>query len=110
MTENLIVKQLQEIASKLVSDPDAQNDLIQEMFLHLIRIQTTQPGQTLSWYLKSCELRARHQLNPGSGIDLTAPCRDDDGHPIGGVRFSSKPVGQIEIQGELITDEVLTRI
>jgi hypothetical protein len=110
MTENLIVKQLQEIASKLTADHGVQKDLMQEMFVHLVNVQTTQPGQTLSWYLKSCEFYGRHQLDPACGIDLPMPLRGNGEHAIGGARTSSKPIGQIEIQGEVITNEVLTLI
>ena len=120
MTENRIVKQLQGIASRLTSDPDQQMDLMQEMFVHLIRVQTAEPGQALSWYLKSCEFRARNYLKPGQGID--APRRAGTGlpgdevtaagsrGPGNGTRLSAEPVGPIEIQGELITSDVLNLI
>jgi DNA-directed RNA polymerase specialized sigma24 family protein len=120
MTENRIVKQLQGIASRLTSDPDQQMDLMQEMFVHLIRVQTAEPGQALSWYLKSCEFRARNYLKSGRGIDaprrvgngvpgdeVTAPGRMGPGN---GTRLSTEPVGPIEIQGELITSDVLNLI
>ena len=120
MTENRIVKQLQGIASRLTSDPDQQMDLMQEMFVHLIRVQTAEPGQALSWYLKSCEFRARNYLKSGPGVD--APKRGGNGMPgdevaapgsMGpgnGTRLSAEPVGPIEIQGELITSDVLNLI
>jgi DNA-directed RNA polymerase specialized sigma24 family protein len=120
MSENQIVKQLQGIALRLTGDPDQQRDLMQEMFVHLIRIQTAEPGQALSWYLKSCEFRARNYLKPGPGVD--APRRAGNGllgdevsagggmSPGNGTRFSAEPVGPIEIQGELITSDVLNLI
>ena len=120
MTENRIVKQLQGIASRLTGDPDQQMDLMQEMFVHLIRVQTAEPGQALSWYLKSCEFRARNYLKSGHGVDaprragngvpgdeVTAPGRMGPGN---GTRISAEPVGPIEIQGELITSDVLNLI
>src|ERR1035438_340362 len=69
MTENHIVRQLHGIAEKLTADPDLQKDLMQEMFVHLVRIQTAEAGQALSWYLKSCEFHARNYLKPGRRID-----------------------------------------
>ena len=120
MTENRIVKQLQGIASRLTGDPDQQMDLMQEMFVHLIRVQTAEPGQALSWYLKSCEFHARNYLKPGHGVD--APRRAGNGlpgdevtagggmGPGNGTRLSAEPVGPIEIQGELITGDVLNLI
>ena len=44
MTENLIVRELQGIAAKLTSDPEVQKNLMQEMFLHLVRIRTVDPA------------------------------------------------------------------
>ena len=120
MTENRIVKQLQGIASRLTVDPDQQMDLMQEMFVHLIRVQTAEPGQALSWYLKSCEFRARNYLKSGPVVD--APRRAGNGMPDdevtasgrmgpgNDIRLSAEPVGPIEIQGELITSDVLNLI
>ncbi len=70
MIENQIVRQLQGIAAKLTADPDLQKSLMQEMFVHLVRIQTAEAGQPLSWYLKSCEFHARNYLKVGPGVDL----------------------------------------
>src|ERR1039457_1172266 len=69
MTENQIVRQLHGIAGKLTADPDLQKDLMQEMFVHLVRIQTAEAGQMLSWYLKSCEFHACNYLKFGRSID-----------------------------------------
>src|SRR5579862_208167 len=98
MTENLLVKQLHEIALKLTHDLDVQKELMQEMFVHLVRVQTAQPGEALTWYLKSCEFHARHHLNPA--------LVSDDERPVAGAHSSSPSVGQIEIEGKLITDDV----
>jgi hypothetical protein len=120
MTENLIVKELQGIATKLTSDPDVQKDLMHEMFLHLVRIRTADPDRDLSWYLKICEFHARNYLKPGehdgssngerngASFDVIMPV----GHERPGMdtRSSSPLVSQIEIQGELITGDVLNLI
>src|SRR6266404_8342763 len=79
MTENQIVRQLHGIAGKLTADPDLHMDLMQEMFVHLVQIQTAEPGQTLSWYLKSCEFHARTCLKPGRKIN--SPKRDRNNVP-----------------------------
>ena len=42
---------------------------MQEMFVHLVQVQTAEAGQTLSWYLKSCEFHARNYLKLGRSID-----------------------------------------
>lgn len=117
MTENRIVKQLQEIASKLTDDLERQKDLMQEMFVHLVRVQTAEPGQALSWYLRSCEFHGRNYLKHGGGVGAPRRAGHDrpgdevpaDGSvgPGNGTRFSSEPVGPIEIGGELITRDIL---
>jgi DNA-directed RNA polymerase specialized sigma24 family protein len=110
MTENVIVKQLQGIAGKLTADPDLQKDLMQEMFVHLVRIQTAGADQPLSWCLKSCEFHARNYLTPGSTMDLPPPAANGvpaDKHRVNGALTFSPLVSPIEIQGELITNDVV---
>jgi DNA-directed RNA polymerase specialized sigma24 family protein len=115
MTENQIVKQLQGIATKLTSAVDLQKDLMQEMFVYLVHIRTIEPGQTLTWYLKGCEFHARNFLKinghtdelkrPGqdvAGDEFTVAGRHDASHSVS--------VDQIEIQGQLITNDVLNLI
>jgi DNA-directed RNA polymerase specialized sigma24 family protein len=120
MTENHIVRQLQGIAEKLTADPDLQKDLMQEMFVHLVRIQTAEAGQTLSWYLKSCEFHARNYLKPGRRIDSLkrsgngvpdeeAPAVDN-GEPRGNGAAYSPAAVAVEIQGERITNDIVNRI
>jgi hypothetical protein len=111
MTENVIVKQLQGIATRLTGDLELQKNLMQEMFVHLVRVQTAEPGQTLSWYLKSCEFHARRRLRIGGGID--SPDRPGDetvpganNHPGSGAHTPAA-AGQIVIQGEVITTNTL---
>ena len=108
MTENHIVRQLHGIAGKLTADPDLQKDLMQEMFVHLVRIQTAEAGQTLSWYLKSCEFHARKYLKLGPSIEPAM--RADDGEARGNGAAHSPAAAAIEIQGELITHDIANRI
>src|SRR5260221_4684736 len=102
MTENHIVRQLQGIAGKLTADPQLHMDLMQEMFVHLVKIQTAEADQTLSWYLKSCESHARDYLQRSRNLDFLkrgrhgAPCGEvpavDNDEP------HSPSDGAIEIQ------------
>ncbi len=116
MTENLIVKELQGIAAKLTSDPDVQKNLMQEMFLHLVRIRTVDPDRPLSWYLKDCEFHARNFLKTDEHASSANGVSVREIMPVGherrglDPRSSSPLVGQIEIQGELITGDVLNLI
>ena len=120
MNENPIVKQLHGIAMRITGDSALQKDLMQEMFVHFVRVQTSEPGQTPSWYLKSCEFHARNYLRLGRSIDSPKRAHDgvsydapplghDDEHGAKGIH-PSQPVGQIEIQGELITNDILNLI
>jgi RNA polymerase sigma factor (sigma-70 family) len=120
MNENPIVKQLHGIAARLTGDPNLQKDLMQEMFVHFVRVQTYEPGQTPGWYLKSCEFHARNYLKLGrsidsprrarNGVSYDAAPRGHDDEPRGGGVPSSPLVSQIEIQGELITNDILNLI
>jgi hypothetical protein len=119
MIENQIVKQLQVIAAKLTSAVDLQKDLMQEMFVYLVHIQTIEPGQALGWYLKGCEFHGRNYLKLSGNIaaptrigqdvvdhEFSAPARQ-----YGSRDASHSPaVGQLEIQGELITSDMVNRI
>jgi DNA-directed RNA polymerase specialized sigma24 family protein len=111
MTENVIVRQLQGIATRLTGDPELQKELMQEMFVHLVRVQTAEPGQTLSWYLKSCEFHARRRLRLGGGIDSPGRNGDETAHGTNDHRGSGAhtpaTVDQIVIQGEVITTNTL---
>lgn len=113
MTENQIVRQLHGIAGKLTADPDLQKDLMQEMFVHLVRIQTAEAGQTLSWYLKGCEFHARNYLRYGRSIDslkLAGNGVPYDEIPGGNGVLDTSPAQSVEIQGELITSDIANRI
>jgi hypothetical protein len=93
---------------------------MQEMFLHLVRIQTAEAGQALSWYLKSCEFHARNYLKPGRRIDSLkrsgngVPDEEasavDNGEPRGNGAAYSPAAVAIEIQGERITNDIVNRI
>src|SRR6266404_9055239 len=106
MTENTIVKQLQAIASRLTGDPHFQQELMQEMFVHLVRVQTAEPGRTLSWYLKNCEGHARRHLGPNGDLDSPGPAGND---PLHGNHGAGTPatVDPLVIQGEVINSNTL---
>jgi RNA polymerase sigma factor (sigma-70 family) len=67
--EKRVVRQLRGVAAKLTCDAELQKDLLQEMFVHLIRVEEELPGHTPSWYIKSCEFRARNYLKHGRSVD-----------------------------------------
>jgi len=114
--ENRIVKQLRGVAAKLTSDLELQKDLLQEMFIHLVRVQAELPKRTLSWYIKSCEFQARNCLKHGRSID--SPKRASNLVPLGQVSNDPgsntfllvDPIDPIDLQSELITNDIVDLI
>ena len=114
--ESQIVRQLRGVACKLTSDHELQKDLMQEMFVHMIRVQTETPLQTPSWYIKSCEFHVRNHMKLGRSID--SPKRARNGVPL----FQSSdehgfdpndgtnPADPFDLQGEMITNDILGQL
>lgn len=113
MTEDLrIVKQLRGVAAKLTGDFDLQQDLLQEMFVHLTRVTAELPGRTSSWYVKGCEFHARDYLNRGRSIDSIK--RQENLVPLGPTDdaddsswFNPDAVDPLDLRSELITRDIL---
>jgi RNA polymerase sigma factor (sigma-70 family) len=111
--ENRIVKQLRGVASKLTSDPELQKDLLQEMFVHLVKVRTELPDRTTSWYIKSCEFRARNYLKHGRSVDSIKRARNcvplgqlyDD--PDGQMYYFVEAMDPVDLQGELYTKDIV---
>lgn len=88
--ESKTLQQLRAVAAKLTGDQDLQKDLMQEMLIHLYRVEVDRPGRTRSWYVKSCEFHARNYLKLGRSVDslkrarnlvfLGAATEEFDGH------------------------------
>jgi DNA-directed RNA polymerase specialized sigma24 family protein len=109
--DHRIVKQLRWVAVKLTGDFDLQKDLMQEMFIHLVRAEAELPGHTTSWYIKSCEFRARDYLKGGRSVDSIKRCgnlvplhpsNDDDNLCV--CRDAPDP---IDLHSELITRDIV---
>ena len=57
------------IARSLTKDGDEQDDLYQEMWVHLWEMERDHPDQTESWYYQGCRHRAINYLHRGKSID-----------------------------------------
>jgi RNA polymerase sigma factor (sigma-70 family) len=111
--ESRVVRQLRGIAAKLTGDFELQKDLLQEMFIHLVRVETEQSGHTPSWYIKSCEFHARNFLKHGRSVDSLKRARnliplgqtyeDTDGH----VFCVIEAVDPLDAFGEVMTNDVV---
>ena len=114
--ENRIVKQLRGVAARLTRDPEMQKDLLQEMFIHLIRVQTELPNHTLSWYIKSCEFHARNYLKLGRSIDSIKRARnciplgqlDEDPHR--DIYTPLETMDPVDLHSELLTQDLVDLI
>jgi RNA polymerase sigma factor (sigma-70 family) len=60
---------LRAIVQRADRDPSWHDDLWQECMIHLWRIESERPGQTLSWYLQSCRFHVINQLRSGRSVD-----------------------------------------
>jgi len=60
---------LRRVVSQVACDSCHQEDLLQEALIHLWRLSSRRPGQTPSWYLKSCQLYLLNLIRKGRSID-----------------------------------------
>ncbi|MEI6085329.1 MAG: hypothetical protein WCS70_13660 [Verrucomicrobiota bacterium] len=74
--ESRIIKKLHGVAAKLTANDELRKDLMQEMLVHLCSVEVEKPGRTESWYIKSCEYRARNYLKVGRSVDSLKRTRD----------------------------------
>ena len=108
-----VVKQLRGVAAKLTNDVELQKDLLQEMFIHLVRIEVELPGHTTSWYIKNCEFHARNYLKHGRSVDSLKRSRnlislgrtyeDADGH----VFYVVDAVDPFDAFAEVTTNDIV---
>src|SRR5436309_1535810 len=108
-----VVRQLRGVAAKLTGNAELQKDLLQEMFIHLMRVEVKSPGHTCSWYIKSCEFHARNYLKHGRSVDslkrsknLVSLCQlaeDSEGH----VFCLFDAVDPLDAFGEVMTKDIV---
>jgi len=67
--ESKVLEKLRGVTAKLTANEELRKDLLQEMLIHLVDVEVKQPGRTVSWYIKSCEYRARNYLKHGRSVD-----------------------------------------
>jgi len=111
--ESRVVRQLRGVAGKLTTDVELQKDLLQEMFIHLVRVEAELPGHTSSWYIKSCEFQARNYLKHGRSVDslkrtrnlisLAQTSEDADGH----VLCVIDAVDPLDAFGEVMANDII---
>jgi RNA polymerase sigma factor (sigma-70 family) len=111
--ESRVVRQLRGVAAKLTADIELQKDLLQEMFIHLIRVEVETPGHTPSWYIKSCEFHARNCLKHGRSVDSLKRSRNlillgQTSEDADGYVFSVSDVADpLDAFGEVMTNDII---
>ena len=83
------------------------------MFVHLVKVRTELPDRTSSWYIKSCEFRARNYLKHGRSIDSIK--RSRNGVPLGQIYDDSdgqvycfiEAMDPVDLQSELYTKDIV---
>ena len=112
-TDSPIVRQLRGVAAKLTGDLDLQQDLLQEMLIHLGRVGAEAAGHTGSWYVKSCEFHARNYLDRGRSIDSlkrqmnAVPLEPGDPDDTEDFWFCVDAVDPLDLRSELITRDLI---
>src|SRR5207247_6010846 len=57
------------VVATVTPDRGLQEDLLQEAMIHLWRLSNGRPGQSPSWYFKSCQHHLLNLLRKGRSID-----------------------------------------
>src|SRR5258708_34886504 len=60
---------LKRIVRSMTSNMSWRDDLFQEAVIHLWLMEIRRPGQTSSWYQKSCRFHLQHYLASGRSVD-----------------------------------------
>ena len=64
-----VQKILRAMLVRRVANPSDQEELFQELWVHLWRVERERPGQSLSWYLQNCALYLNDRLKAGRSLD-----------------------------------------
>jgi len=62
-------RHVRDLVRAQVRDASLQEDFLQDALFHFWKTESQNPGQTRSWYLKSCWFRIRDHLVAGRSID-----------------------------------------
>lgn len=111
-----IINKLRQVAGRLVSNVETQQDLVQEMYVHFVELRTREPDRHLAWYIRGCEFHARNRLRLGRSVD--SPKRANgavswDSPNLPHCQTTGDYISQTEtavMEGELITSDVMEQL
>src|SRR5262249_17597815 len=98
---------LSRIVQRVSRNPSWHDDLMQEGIIHLWRIETQQPGHTLSWYLQSCLFHLMNRLAAGRSTDSTKRQHQRDLFTFDGDENSREAMGEGPVCSEVIEREIV---
>ncbi len=70
LVDDLVTKTaLERMVRGATTNETLRDDLMQEALVHLWQTETRRPGQTRSWYVRSCHFHVKHYLAAGRSVD-----------------------------------------
>jgi len=93
------------VVATLTPDRWIQEDLLQEAVIHLWQLKNRRPGQSASWYFKSCQLHLLNLLRKGRSIDSLKHRRDRIRLPEPATDDSIDDGGFYELSGKSDSEE-----
>jgi RNA polymerase sigma factor (sigma-70 family) len=108
------------VVASLTSDRWIQEDLLQEAVIHLWQLKKSRPGQSASWYFKSCQLHLLNLLRKGRSIDslkhrrdrirLPEPATDDSSDDGGFYELSGNSDSEDSVFAQVSARDILTSL
>src|SRR2546427_5699918 len=108
------------VVATLTSDRSLREDLVQEAVIHLWQLYNQRPGQSPSWYFKSCQLHLLNLLRKGRSIDslkhrkdrirLLDPTTDDSSESSGVCELLDNAAAEESVFAQVSARDILTSI
>src|SRR6266536_2398760 len=108
------------VVATITPDRCLQEDLLQEAVIHFWQLNNQRPGQSPSWYFKSCQLYLLNLLRKGRSIDslkhrqgrirLGDPAADDPGESGGLDELPGNPASEDSVFALVSAHDILTSL
>ena len=108
------------VVATITPDRCLQEDLLQEAVIHFWQLNNRRPGQSPSWYFKSCHLYLLNLLRKGRSIDslkhrkgrigLLDPAADDSSDGGGLTEIPGNPDSEDSVFGQVSARDILTSL
>jgi len=108
------------VVATITPDRCLQEDLLQEAVIHFWRLNHQRPGQSPSWYFKSCQLYLLNHLRKGRSIDSLKhrqglirrlhPAADDSSESGGLDELPDNPSSEDSVFAQVSARDILTSL